>query len=197
MNALKKLGVLIISFICIVQSIRAEEFHIKYKSNYIMPTYIHFKKSDEYYSIISKINIPLYNIVFNTGGKIQGKQFNMLNYQDIRNGKTYAKAEVKGTIIQYGKVVEPLKQEILTLPTFDLFSIAFQLSYYGVLPYNFQTTNGKKLYPHKDTIVNESRAILRIGEIDVEEITYRFKTGAKQIIVKKFSGEKISSLYFL
>ncbi len=68
------------------------------------------------------------------------------------------------------------------------------MEYYRII---FKRQMVKKLYPHKDTIVNESRAILRIGEIDVEEITYRFKTGAKQIIVKKFSGEKISSLYFL
>lgn len=70
-------------------------------------------------------------------------QFDMLSYRDTRNGKTYAMAEIDSKTVKYGKVKEPLKEEALTMPTYDLFTTAFQLSYYDKLPTSFQTTNGK------------------------------------------------------
>ena len=46
-------------------------------------------------------------------------------------------------LIERGAILE----SFMALPTFDLFTMAFQLSYYEKLPTNFQITNGKKLYP--------------------------------------------------
>ena len=67
-------------------------------------------------------------------------QFKMVNYQDVRNGKPYAISKISPTTIEYGKVKNGLETEPLTLPTFDLFTMAFQLSYYDKLPTSFQIT---------------------------------------------------------
>lgn len=170
--------------------VEAEEFNLKYSSNYLMPAYVHFNNDGHQYSIVSKINVPLYNIVFTAKGLERNRQFQLLSYRDIRNGKSYAMAEIDSNTIQYGKVKDALHKESLSMPTFDLFSVAFQLSYYGELPSTFQTTNGKKLYPTENVVLNTSSKTVHLKERVVEEITYRFKTGEKYITVKKHAGEK-------
>lgn len=168
----------------------AEHFNLKYSSNYLMPAYIEFKNDGKNYSVQAKINVPLYNIVFSAKGYEKNQQFHLLSYRDTRNGKNYAIAELDSSQIQYGKVKEPLKKSPLALPTFDLFSLAFQLSYYDKLPKSFQTTNGKKLYPTENVVLNTSQKSLNIQGKNIEEITYKFKTGDKYITVKKHLGEK-------
>lgn len=169
----------------------AETFNIKYSSNYLMPAYVNFKNTGSQYSIQSKINVPLYNIVFTAKGIERNDQFQMLSYRDTRNGKPYAVAEIDSTSIQYGRIKEPLKKEPLTMPTFDLFTVAFQLSYYDKLPNSFQTTNGKKLYPTENVVLNKSVKSLKDNGQTVEEITYKFKTNDnKYITVKKYKNEK-------
>ncbi|QIM65827.1 hypothetical protein A4G17_05580 [Frederiksenia canicola] len=171
-------------------NVSAEQFNIKYSSNYLMPAYVNFSNDGKKYAIESKINVPLYNIVFTAQGYEKNNQFYLLSYRDKRNGKNYAVAELDSKNIQYGKVKEPLKNEVLTLPTFDLFTLAFQLSYYEKLPTSFQTTNGKKLYPSENVVLNQSKKAVTVKDQLFEEITYKFKTGDKYITVKKFVGEK-------
>lgn len=190
MKTLKKLGLLGLGLFVAVINVKAEDFNIKYSSNYLMPAYVHFKNDGKNYSITSKINVPLYNIVFTAKGRESGNQFHMLSYKDSRNGKSYAVAEIDSTTIQYGKTKEPLKKEALKMPTFDLFSVAFQLSYYDKLPNSFQTTNGKKLYPTENVVLNKSSKAIKVKGQNVEEITYRFRTGDKYITVKKHANEK-------
>ena len=72
----------------------AVDYNIKYSSNYVMPAYVHFKADGSQYSVNAKINIPLYNIVFTSRGSQTASQFKMVNYQDVRNGKPYAKRSV-------------------------------------------------------------------------------------------------------
>lgn len=190
MKTLKKLGLLGLGLFVAVINVKAEDFNIKYSSNYLMPAYVHFKNDGKNYSITSKINVPLYNIVFTAKGRESGNQFHMLSYKDSRNGKSYAVAEIDSTTIQYGKTKEPLKKEAIKMPTFDLFSVAFQLSYYDKLPNSFQTTNGKKLYPTENVVLNKSSKAIKVKGQNVEEITYRFRTGDKYITVKKHANEK-------
>lgn len=189
MKLLKKC-LIMATALSVIGTAAAEDFNIKYSTNYLMPAYVHFKNDGKNYSVISKINVPLYNIVFTAKGLERNQQFQMLSYRDTRNGKNYAVAEIDSNTIQYGKVKEPLKKETLAMPTFDLFSVAFQLSYYDKLPNNFQTTNGKKLYPTENVVLDKSSKSLKIKGQTVEEITYRFKTGEKYITVKKHQGEK-------
>ncbi|QPB41727.1 hypothetical protein [Rodentibacter haemolyticus] len=168
----------------------AADYNVKYSSNYLMPAYVHFKADGSQYSVNAKINIPLYNIVFLSRGTQTPTQFKMVNYQDIRNGKPYAVSKISPNTIEYGKVKNRLETTPLTLPTFDLFTMAFQLSYYDKLPNSFQITNGKKLYPMENINVKKSEKQIDYNKQKVTEITYIFKTGNKDIMVKKFAGEQ-------
>lgn len=169
----------------------AENFNIKYSSNYLMPAYVNFNNGNGQYAIQAKINVPLYNIVFSAKGTERNGQFNMLSYRDSRNGKTYALAEIDSKTIKYGKAKEPLKEETLTMPTFDLFTTAFQLSYYDKVPTNLQTTNGKKLYPIPNVVLNKTQKAVTVKGQSYQEITYSFKTpDGKKITIKKYQGEK-------
>lgn len=190
MNLQNKIAVLAVTSMGFFANVSAEQFNIKYSSNYLMPAYVNFSNDGKKYAIESKINVPLYNIVFTAQGYEKNNQFYLLSYRDKRNGKNYAVAELDSKNIQYGKVKEPLKNEVLTLPTFDLFTLAFQLSYYEKLPTSFQTTNGKKLYPSENVVLNQSKKAVTVKGQSFEEITYKFKTGDKYITVKKFVGEK-------
>ncbi|MGX2948459.1 hypothetical protein [Frederiksenia canicola] len=190
MNLRNKIAVLAVTSMVFFANVSAEQFNIKYSSNYLMPAYVNFSNDGKKYAIESKINVPLYNIVFTAQGYEKNNQFYLLSYRDKRNGKNYAVAELDSKNIQYGKVKEPLKNQVLTLPTFDLFTLAFQLSYYEKLPTSFQTTNGKKLYPSENVVLNQSKKAVTVKGQSFEEITYKFKTGDKYITVKKFVGEK-------
>lgn len=180
-----------IAILGLISTAYAETFNIKYSSNYLMPAYINFNNGGGKYAIEAKINVPLYNIAFSAKGTERNNQFNMLSYRDTRNGKTYALAEIDSTTIKYGKAKEPLKEKALTMPTFDLFTTAFQLSYYDKLPISFQTTNGKKLYPTPNVQLRKSQKEVKSGGKTYQEITYRFRTSdSKDITVKKYEGEK-------
>ena len=174
-----------------VQAAEATDLNIKYSSNYLMPAYVHFQSDGFEYSIRANINVPLYNIQFTSKGAQSSNFFNMLSYKDTRNNKPYAEAKIANRKIEYGKVKDGLKTEALTLPTYDLFTVAFQLSYYDKLPTSFQITNGKKLYPMKNVVLNTSKKQIKYKKQDVTELTYQFKTGNKDIVVK------IPALYFL
>ena len=173
-----------------VQAAEATDLNIKYSSNYLMPAYVHFQSDGFEYSIRANINVPLYNIQFTSKGAQSSNFFNMLSYKDTRNNKPYAEAKIANRKIEYGKVKDGLKTEALTLPTYDLFTVAFQLSYYDKLPTSFQITNGKKLYPMKNVVLNTSKKQIKYKKQDVTEINYQFKTGNKDIVVKKHEGEK-------
>lgn len=173
-----------------VQAAEATDLNIKYSSNYLMPAYVHFQSDGFEYSIRANINVLLYNIQFTSKGAQSSNFFNMLSYKDTRNNKPYAEAKIANRKIEYGKVKDGLKTEALTLPTYDLFTVAFQLSYYDKLPTSFQITNGKKLYPMKNVVLNTNKKQIKYKKQDVTEITYQFKTGNKDIVVKKHEGEK-------
>ena len=188
MKFIKLLFALCVAYIPTAHSV--VDYSIKYSSNYLMPAYVHFNADGVQYFINAKINIPLYNIVFSSRGSQTENQFKMVSYQDVRNGKPYAVSKISPTTIEYGKVKNGLESEPLTLPTFDLFTMAFQLSYYDKLPNSFQITNGKKLYPMENVRLNKSEKQTTYRKQIVTEITYTFKTGNKDIMVKKFAGEQ-------
>ena len=192
MTFFKKIAFTGVVIFSMISAAYAENFNIKYSSNYLMPAYVNFKHDSGRYEIQSKINVPLYNIVFKANGLEKNQQFHMLSYRDIRNGKTYALAEIDSKQIQYGKAKETLKKEPISMPTFDLFTTAFQLSYYDKLPSSFQTTNGKKLYPTPNVDLKKTeRSVKDSDGKTYQEITYKFKTSDnKDITVKKYQGEK-------
>lgn len=191
MKLLNKFTAVAFATFALISTACAESFNIKYSSNYLMPAYVKFDNGGGKYSIQSKINVPLYKIVFTANGLDRNNQFQMLSYRDTRNGKTYASAEIDSKTIKYGKAKEPLKEAAVTMPTFDLFTTAFQLSYYDQLPTSFQTTNGKKLYPTPNVNLQKSQKEVTVKGQSFQEITYKFKTSDNKFItVKKYQGEK-------
>ncbi|HDL6179920.1 TPA: hypothetical protein PXI05_000381, partial [Mannheimia haemolytica] len=172
MRIWQKLASVIVVTLGLISNASAENFKLKYSSNYLMPAYINFNNGGGQYNIQAKINVPLYNIVFSAKGTEKNEQFHMLSYRDTRNGKTYAMAEIDSKTVKYGKVKEPLKEEALTMPTYDLFTTAFQLSYYDKLPSSFQTTNGKKLYPTPNVQLRKAQKEVKVGGKTYQEITY-------------------------
>lgn len=187
---MKLLKVLLVSLFALPNAWANLNTQIKYSSNYLMPAYVHFDANGSQYRIDAKINIPLYNIEFKSSGTQTYNAFNMTDYQDVRNGKVYAKTLINGNEIAYGKIKNGLEKEPLTMPTFDLFTVAFQLSYYDKLPQNFQITNGKKLYPMKNVFVRKSERQVKANNQTQTEITYQFRTGEKSFVVKKYLGEQ-------
>ena len=64
MKHFQKLVIAGIATLGAVSSALADDYNIKYSSNYLMPAYVHFTNNGQQYSIVSKINVPLYNIVW-------------------------------------------------------------------------------------------------------------------------------------
>ena len=190
MKSIKAILLAVLFYIPGVWAADPADLNIKYSSNYLMPAYVHFQSDGFEYTIKANINVPLYNIQFTSKGAQSSNFFNMLSYKDTRNDKPYAEAKIANRQIEYGKVKDGLKTESLTLPTYDLFTVAFQLSYYDKLPNSFQITNGKKLYPMENVALNTTKKQIKYNKLDVTEITYQFKTGNKDIVVKKHEGEK-------
>ena len=168
----------------------AVDYNIKYSSNYLMPAYVHFKADGSQYSVNAKINIPLYNIVFTSRGSQTASQFKMVNYQDVRNGKPYAISKISPTTIEYGKVKNGLETEPLKLPTFDLFTMHFSWA----ITINCQPVSKlqtvKNFTQWKMWMWRKWKNRSNNNKQTVTEITYSFKTGNKDIMVKKFSGEQ-------
>ena len=162
MKSIKAILLAVLFYIPGVWAADPADLNIKYSSNYLMPAYVHFQSDGFEYTIKANINVPLYNIQFTSKGAQSSNFFNMLSYKDTRNDKPYAEAKIANR----------------------------QLSYYDKLPNSFQITNGKKLYPMENVALNTTKKQIKYNKQDVTEITYQFKTGNKDIVVKKHEGEK-------
>ena len=75
--AASKKTAIFLTALCALATAQAADLNIKYSSNYLMPAYVHFKENGTQYSILAKINVPLYNIQFITNGVQVNKQFRM------------------------------------------------------------------------------------------------------------------------
>ena len=69
-----------------------------------MPAYVHFKADGSQYSVNAKLIFRCTTLCFTSRGSQNTSQFKMVNYQDVRNGKTYAISKISPTTIEYGKV---------------------------------------------------------------------------------------------
>lgn len=187
---LLKILACIIALCYLPSGFSATDIHIKYSSNYLMPAYVHFQADGKKYKVDANINVPFYKIKFSAQGEQTTDYFKMEDYLDTRNGKPYALSKISHQQLEFGKVKEGLVKQEITLPIFDLFSLAFQLSYYDKLPLSFAITNGKKIYKMENVVVNKKVAKLQSSDKEQFEITYHFKTtDNKEIVVKKMSGE--------
>ncbi|RRD91022.1 DUF3108 domain-containing protein [Conchiformibius steedae] len=121
---------------------------LNYSGSYGIPATMTFKRSGDNYTVAAQINVPMYKIRFESGGKIVGKQLKPSYYRDVRNGKTYASAQFSGNRATYGKTGEKTQTENVAGSVMDLFTLSWQLAFNdGKAPANLTITNGKKLYP--------------------------------------------------
>lgn len=125
----------------IPQSIR-----LQYGSNYGIPAVMTFKRDGERYTVQANINVPMYKMRFESGGKIIDNQLRPEYYRDIRNGKTYASARFAEGKATYGHAGNS-KTENISGNVMDLFTLSWQLAFNnGQTPDKLYITNGKKIY---------------------------------------------------
>lgn len=119
---------------------------LQYRGSYGIPATMSFKRQGNTYAIVAEIKVPLYHMRFESGGNIVGNQLHATYYRDIRNGKTYAAAQISGSQITHGRANQ-MKTEKTSKRILDLFALSWQLAFNdGKLPDNVSITNGKKLY---------------------------------------------------
>lgn len=119
---------------------------LQYRGSYGIPASMTFKRNGDDYTISANINVPLYKMSFQSGGKIVGNQLKPNYYRDVRNGKIYASAQFINQRATYGRVGD-MKTENVSGSVMDLFTLSWQLAFNeGKLPSDVKITNGKKLY---------------------------------------------------
>lgn len=118
---------------------------LKYGGTMGIPATMNFKRNGDNYTVTANINVPMYKIRFESGGKIVGNQLKPTYYTDTRNGKLYASAKFSGSRVSYGKVGDPHSTTV-SGSVMDLFTLSWQLAFNdGELPANTYTTNGKSI----------------------------------------------------
>lgn len=118
---------------------------LQYGGTMGIPAIMNFKRNGDNYTVTANINVPMYKIRFESGGKIVGKQLKPTYYTDTRNGKLYASAKFSGSRVTYGKVGD-IQATTVSGSVMDLFTLSWQLALNdGQLPANTYTTNGKSV----------------------------------------------------
>lgn len=121
---------------------------LQYVGPYGVPATMTFARSGNSYRVLARINAPLYQMRFESVGSVSGNTLRPASYTDTRKGKLYAQAKFGSGQISYGRAGEQVQTAAAKGPTFDLFTLAWQLAANnGQLPAGLQITNGKKLYP--------------------------------------------------
>lgn len=154
---------------------------LNYVGPYGVPATMTFNRSGNGYKVVARINVPMYQMRFESSGSVVGNRLKPTQYRDIRRGKVYAQATFSGSQVRYGKVGEAVQTSSVKGPTFDLFTLAWQLAMNdGRLPASLQITNGKKLYPVAGIRKIDSGPF-RIGGGDITVNRYRVQRGGDTI----------------
>lgn len=119
---------------------------LKYSGTMGIPATMTFNRSGDTYKVVANINVPLYKIRFESGGKIVGDKLYPSYYKDTRNGKLYAHSKFTQNRIIYGLGHENYSRPITAGNVMDLFTLSWQMAFSeGNLPSNMYITNGKKI----------------------------------------------------
>ena len=146
-----------------------------------VPATMTFNRSGSNYKVVASINVPMYQMRFESSGSINGNTLQPAVYTDTRKGKPYAQARFSGNSVRYGKAGETAQTAAVKGPTFDLFTLAWQLAMNeGKLPTGLQITNGKRLYPVSG-IRSLGAAKYRVSGGDTTINRYRVQRGGDTI----------------
>lgn len=137
---------------------------LQYSGSYGIPAEMTFKRQNNQYTITASINVPFYQIRFESGGQIEGSTLKPNYYKDIRNGKLYASATMNDQQVSFGRG-NHLKTQTVAGPVMDLFTLSWQLAFNGgKLPEHLTITNGKKLYQTNGVVAAGSVPIKVAGK---------------------------------
>lgn len=121
---------------------------LKYGGTMGIPATMTFNRNGDNYKVVASINVPLYKIRFESGGKIVGNNLVPAYYNDIRNGKLYSFSKFTESRVIYGLAGDDYYRPIPAGKVMDLFTLSWQLAFNeGKLPSNMHITNGKKISP--------------------------------------------------
>lgn len=120
---------------------------LKYSGTMGIPATMTFNRNGDNYKVVANINVPLYKIRFESGGKIVGNKLYPSYYNDTRNGKLYAHSKFTHNRVTYGLAGEQFHRPIASGDVMDLFTLSWQLAFNdGKMPSsNMHITNGKKI----------------------------------------------------
>lgn len=148
---------------------------LQYVGPYHVPVNMTFNRTGNTYAVALRIHVPLYQIRFQSSGSISNNTLRPAVYMDIRNGKPYAEAHFSGHDVRFGKTGAEIQTSALNGPTFDLFSLAWQLAMNdGRLPAKLHITNGKKIYAVSG-IRKIGDDMYRLGERDIAISRYQIQ----------------------
>lgn len=119
---------------------------LKYSGSLGIPATMTFKRTGDNYTVTANINVPMYKISFQSGGKVVGTQLKPSYYRDTRNGKLYASAKFNNGRVTYGRADGKPNTQAVSGSVMDLFTLSWHLAFNnGQLPSNLSITNGKTL----------------------------------------------------
>ena len=101
---------------------------LQYVGPYGVPATMTFNRSGSTYKVVASINVPMYQMRFESSGSINGNTLQPAVYTDTRKGKPYAQARFSGNSVRYGKAGDAAQTAAVNGPTFDLFTLAWQLA---------------------------------------------------------------------
>ncbi|WP_037587573.1 membrane protein [Stenoxybacter acetivorans] len=154
-----------------------QQVQLQYIGPYGVPAAMTFSQSNNRYRVTADINVPMYQMRFQSQGTVSGNTLNPAVYTDTRKGKLYAQAKFGGGKVVYGKTGEEMKTAEINGAVFDLFTLAWQLAMNeGQLPNQLRITNGKKLYT-VGALKRIGTTQMRINGNDTEVNQYRVTRG--------------------
>lgn len=119
---------------------------LKYGGTMGIPATMTFNRNGDNYKVVASINVPMYKIRFESGGKIVGNNLIPAYYNDTRNGKLYTYSKFTESRVIYGLADETYYRPIPAGKIMDLFTLSWQLAFNeGKLSNNMHITNGKKI----------------------------------------------------
>ncbi len=177
---------------------------LKYSGSLGIPATMTFKRNGDNYTVVANINVPMYKISFQSGGKVVDSTLQPTYFRDVRNGKLYSSAKfVDGRAI-YGKAGSQLKNQAVSGSVMDLFTLSWHLAFNdGRLPSRLSITNGNTLIKVSglnhigSTMAKVGGGMTRVNQFNVKhggsgEVYYAFVPELNNVpaVIKYYDGEK-------
>ncbi|WP_066567372.1 hypothetical protein [Snodgrassella sp. CFCC 13594] len=120
---------------------------VVYDTSLHIPATLSFQRQQSHYQVSAKMDAWLWSWHFVSSGVLIQHTLQLRDYQDIRQGKQYARAQWQPGMLNYGRTAQPTQNMPVDGPVYDVFSLAWQLAWQPqAMPTKAYLTNGKKVY---------------------------------------------------